>query len=400
MASEFKNLLTEAVALLHRLTTKDGILASTIEADNYKRIWARDSIICGISGILLEDDIIIDGLKNSLLTLAKNQHVLGMIPSNVLPDSNKDVSFGSLVGRVDTNTWFIIGACIYYLETSDEDSWNTLRPAVMKCRHYLKSIEFNDKGWIYTPLSGNWADEYPVHGYTLYDNALRIWGEKLWFEISGESVPFLKDIERKTWQNFWPAPEIDHSLIYQKSSFEEAVRTNPKHFCAFILPGVYDTRFDAAGNGLALLLTSLSSAQKTDIKHFLKGLKKEIGHKLIPAFWPVITNKSSDWQLLVGNYSYEFKNSPGNFHNGGIWPVWMGLFCMGLVQQGLMKEITEIINDFTQLLSKASYWNFDEYIDSNDLILSGKTQMGYTASGIVFMNIALQGQSWAEKLHI
>ncbi len=172
MNVRFQKLYEDAVALLHRLTKPDGILASTVEADNYKRIWARDSIICGLAGLMLTDTILTEGLKNSLLSLARNQHELGIIPSNVHPNSDGDISFGKLVGRVDANTWFIIGSCKYYMLTKDETTWSQLKPAVEKCRKYLKSVEFNDKGWIYTPLSGNWADEYPVHGYTLYDNML------------------------------------------------------------------------------------------------------------------------------------------------------------------------------------------------------------------------------------
>ena len=148
----FEKLYDESVDLLHRLTTPDGILASTIEADNYKRIWARDSIVCGLAGLLIKDAILIDGLKNSLLTLAKTQHELGMIPSNVVPTDHSDVSFGSLAGRVDANTWFVIGCCRYYLETRDTESWVLLKPAVEKCRTFLKISEFNDKGWIYTCL--------------------------------------------------------------------------------------------------------------------------------------------------------------------------------------------------------------------------------------------------------
>ena len=55
-------LFYEAVQLIHRLTTTNGILASTVTADNYKRIWARDSVVCGFAGILIKDEKIIDGV--------------------------------------------------------------------------------------------------------------------------------------------------------------------------------------------------------------------------------------------------------------------------------------------------------------------------------------------------
>ncbi|MCZ6594127.1 MAG: hypothetical protein O6943_04335 [Bacteroidetes bacterium] len=390
MNIHFQRLYEDAVDLLHRLTTPDGILASTVKADNYKRIWARDSILCGLAGLMIEDFVLIEGLKNSLLTLATNQHELGMIPSNLPPNNDGDISFGNLVGRVDANTWFIIGSCQYYRLTKDETTWLEIKPAVKKCRKYLKSVEFNDKGWIYTPLSGNWADEYPVHGYTLYDNMLRLGGESLWQEITGEGMEHIKDLKERTFSNFWPSEGISEENIYHNPSFEQQDHEMIDHFIAFILPGKYDTRFDAVGNALAMLQFDLNDIQKKSISRYISTITSEITKPLIPAFWPVITEESEDWNLLKDNYSFSFKNKPGAFHNGGIWPVWMGLFCLGLAKNGLQKEAEAIIAGFTETISENPDWDFQEYINSKTLEVGGKTQMGYTASGIVFMYLVLQ----------
>jgi hypothetical protein len=388
--ANFEKIYEDAVNLLHRLTTPDGILASTIEADNYKRIWARDSIVCGLAGLMIKDPVLIDGLKNSLLTLAKTQHELGMIPSNVLPTDHSDISFGSLAGRVDANTWFVLGCCKYYLETHDAESWTLLKPAVEKCRTFLKASEFNDQGWIYTPLSGNWADEYPIHGYTLYDNMLRLWGESLWGKITGETIPNFAKIKERTVTNFWPSTNASEENIYHKDAFKQLNLAAVEHFTAFILPGVYDQRFDAAGNALALLQLELDESMKQGISNYISKLTSELSQALIPAFWPIITPQSSDWNLLKGNFSFSFKNEAGAFHNGGIWPVWMGLFCLGLSNNGMDKEVALIISSFTETVLANSDWDFQEFFNAKTLEVGGKTQMGYTASGIVFMHLALQ----------
>ncbi len=391
-------LYNDALVVLRSLTTSKGILASAIESDNYKRIWARDSIICGIAGLLAEDNIVIDGLKQSLLTLAKHQHSSGIIPSNVLESDVKvDVSYGSLVGRVDTNTWFIIGSCLYHLNTKDDKTWQSLMPAIIKSRNYLKAIEFNGKGWIYTPLSGNWADEYPTHGYTLYDNMLRIWGESLWHKIQKQSDKEFDKLKAKTLINFWPEKITNNESIYQKQPYKNVLDKSILHFCSSILPGKYDMRFDAAGNAIALLNFKISSTQKESIISYLSTLKATISKTLIPAFWPVINEEESEWEYLKDNYSFSFKNSPYNFHNGGIWPIWMGLFCLGLSNNGLIKEVEMIIKDFILVIT-AQDWNFNEYITGDSLKLKGKEQMGFSASGIVFMYHALQNDSYKLKL--
>jgi hypothetical protein len=392
MNPSFQQLYQDAIDLLHRLTTPQGILASTIEAENYKRIWARDSIVCGLAGLMIQDSKLTEGLKNSLITLANNQHELGMIPSNVMPNNNGDLSFGSLVGRVDANTWFVIGCCQYYLTTNDETTWSHLKPAVEKCRRFLRSVEYNDRGWLYTPLSGNWADEYPVHGYTLYDNMLRIWGESIWEQITGTAMAGFERVKTQTAANFWPSEGTSEKNKYHKDAYGELDFTAIKHFISFILPGKYDLRFDAAGNALALLQYQLDTAQKGAISNYISMLTSEIGEALIPAFWPVITPESEDWSLLKGNFSFSFKNEPGAFHNGGIWPIWMGLFCLGLSKNGLQNEAEAIVSSFTELVSKTKAWDFQEFFNAKSLQPGGKTQMGYTASGIVFMKLALEKQ--------
>ena len=400
MSDQLNLLYDDAIKLLRRLTTSKGILASTIASDNYKRIWARDSMICGIAGLLSEDHLVIEGLKASLLTLADHQHDNGIIPSNVL--KNKDgshVSYGSLVGRVDTNTWFIIGACLYYLNTKDENTWLRLKPIIQKSRAYLKCIEFNGKGWIYTPLSGNWADEYPVHGYTLYDNCLRLWGEAILLKINGGDKNEFRKIQNKTKTNFWPLEDDNGDQIYQKTSYKKACSKSISHFCSFILPGIYNTRFDAAGNALALLNFKLNASKKSALSKFIKTLNEDITKTLVPAFWPAIKKGDDDWHYIEENYSYDFKNEPFHFHNGGIWPVWMGLFCLGLANNDLNEDVQHIISDF-ESITKNTDWNFQEYIASDDLQLKGKTQMGFTASGIIFMYHALNNDSYKLKLAI
>ena len=148
-------------------------------------------------------------------------------------------------------------------------------------------------------------------------------------------------------------------------------------------------RFDAAGMAFALELMRPNEDQKAALKKYLDSLQREVGNHLIPAFWPIIDEQSPDWHLLEGNYSYDFKNKPGYFHNGGVWPVWMGLFCLGLTHSGLHDEAERIIAEFTQRVINSDNWDFHEYLNAHDFSFEGKTQMGYTASGIVFMYIAL-----------
>ncbi len=391
-----ESIYKDAVGLLEALSTENGIQASLLEADNYKRVWARDSIIAGIAGLLVSSPTIIEGFRQTLITLAQNQHERGMIPSNVgtLSDGKYDVSMGSLVGRVDANCWFIIGSILYKNETNDQGTWTILEPAIRKCREFLSCIEFNGKGWLYTPYTGNWADEYPIHGYTLYDNTLRLWAERLWKQLGHPSMDIFS-IESKNVTNFYPS-ETDYPDLYHKVAYRKALENHPKHFCSFILPGHYDQRFDMAGNAMGLLLYSLDKERKENYSQFIQSYFEQNGNVLIPAFYPVIHRNDVEWNQIAYNYSYDFKNEPHHFHNGGIWPIWLGWFSMGLAQQGLHEWNHQLIREFIELIQK-SKWSFNEYIDSKAYQLKGKTKMAFSASGIVFMYHSLN-PNFSQKL--
>ncbi len=387
----------QARELLQELAGPHGFLASAIDEDNYKRVWSRDAMVCGLAALLEDDPKLIEAYKQSLLTLAKYSHENGMIPSNVDPLTD-DVSFGSLVGRVDANTWFVLGACLYYLHTNDQKTWSQLVLAVEKTLAYLKAIELNDRGWIYTPLSGNWADEYPVHGYTLYDNALYLWAKRLWVRING--LPLDLAIENKTQLNFWPLDKEPEGSVYQAGPYQRALVMNAYHYGAFILPGRYDLRFDAAANAFAMLLWPLDQDRKDRMANTVENFTHQIGTPLIPAFWPIIDSKGSDWHLLKGNFSFSFKNHPGSFHNGAIWPVWMGLFAMGLSAQDMPELVDQIAKAYKAQIDACPDWDFKEFVNSKSMEFDGKSKMGYTASGLVFLRAALEGKAFIETLHL
>ena len=86
----------KAIELLHRASSENGFLASAESVSNYKRIWARDGVICGLAALLDGDEKLVQNFKNTLITLANHQHELGHIPSNVYFKENEEteVSFG------------------------------------------------------------------------------------------------------------------------------------------------------------------------------------------------------------------------------------------------------------------------------------------------------------------
>ena len=385
MGQHANDILYRALHQIRNACTDQGILAGTIDADNYRRIWARDGIVGGLAGILSGDKIIIEGLGNTLSTLwnARDQK-LGTIPSNVDP-SGEQVSFGSLVGRVDATTWFLVGAAQYIIQSNDLSGLEFLQKDIKKEFQLLRAWEFNGKHLIYTPMSGNWADEYPYHGYLLYDNLLYFWATSLWGELLNDHELKLKahNIKTAILINFWMTPDL-LSKAYHKGLYERNLEDQPPYFISGFHPGGIFKRFDAAGNALALMLGFFSKDQLSLFQKFLTELWTiEEFSGFIPAFWPIIDQHDEDWPAIAHNYNYQFKNQPHHFHNGGIWPVWMGLTALGLRMNGLTAEADTIKERYEAFLI-AEDFAFSEYIDSQSFTGKGQKPLTYSASGFVF----------------
>ncbi len=389
----YHDLYYKSLEQLKAACTDHGIVASTADSDNYKRIWARDAIVSGIAGILANDKIIIQGLKKSLQLLAQNQLGKGTVPSNVKvnEDGSLDVSHGGLVGRVDATSWFVIGACLYIRFTKEDIEFRKkIETSLLKALEILDAWEFNNKHLIYTPLSGNWADEYPLHGYLLYDNCLRYWALKLFADVYIRSEVYsekLSAIQKAIEINLWP----DHNneeLAYHQSLFAKWSTLSIRHFLAGFNPSYYYNIFDTPGIGLAMFLGFSNDQQAESIIQKVTEIQSSISSKMLPAYWPIINEGDPLWNDLLNNYSFSFKNKPVHFHNGGIWPIMMGIFSLGLAKINMPHSIEEFLLSF-ESTAKTNNDAFREYVDSVKLEPEGKTNMSFTASGIIIMHQCL-----------
>lgn len=350
----------KAIQLLHDVASPNGFLASAENTSNYKRVWARDGVICGLSALASGDEKLIETFKKTLQTLANNQHQVGTIPSNVLiSDDKNEVSYGGLAGRVDAVTWFVIGICQYAFYKKDVDFVAQYDLEIEKCLALLDAWEFNNKHLLYVPLSGNWADEYITDGYTLYDQLLRVWALKSYNYFAKSDLITLKinNITKQIETNFLPNSngEKYHERAYNEMKFNDFMP------CSFS-PSGYKTNFDAFANSLVVLLNIGSAESQDKILNYSLSLASETKLGLLPAFWPPIFETDEHWNLLKNNCKYEFRNFPYEFHNGGSWSMVNGFFGLALHSKSKTYEtiaILEKINHANAIKEYSFYENFN-----------------------------------------
>jgi GH15 family glucan-1,4-alpha-glucosidase len=349
-----------AIQLLKEASSINGFLASALDISNYKRVWARDGVICGLAALASGDEKLIATFEKTIETLASYQHEMGTIPSNVsFSDKKIDVSYGGLAGRVDAVTWFVIGVCQLTFYKNDITYLHKYQAAIEKCFYLLNAWEFNNKHLLYVPLSGNWADEYITDGYVLYDQLLRLWALKSYnhFIKNDQLTQKIDDIQLQVTTNFFSnaTGEKIHPRAFQ--SLKTA------SYCpASFSPSGYKTQFDALANSLLLILDLGDEKLKKDTFLYCDNLLNSTKLKVLPAFWPPIQEQDPEWNLLKDNCKYEFRNFPYEFHNGGSWSMVNGFYGIALYQNGHTAKATLLLKQIHQLNAvenHAFYENFN-----------------------------------------
>ena len=378
----------KAKELLLIASSQNGFLASAKQITNYNRVWARDGVICGLAALLDGDSQLTEIFKNTLETLAAHQHKHGNIPSNVYFNQDKtEVSFGGLAGRVDTIPWFIIGICNYVHFTNDHKFLKRMISSIEKGLDLLECWEFNNNDLVYVPRSGNWADEYITEGHILYDQLLRLWALRAFNKIipSEDITKKIHLIEKKIKINYRKhnsSQEVYHPNAYKKLP-------HLKYWAASITPSGYQIMYDGFANSLAILL-DIDSEFNFQVFKYSEQLRKLLTLQLIPAFWEPIEEESPNWNLLVDNCKYEFRNSPHEFHNGGTWQVVNGFYAAAI--SSIDKTAANDVLKYIRKLNKIENYSFYENFNSKTGVPNGVPNCTWSAAGEIIATQFLNGK--------
>lgn len=371
----------KALAILRKSSHPMGFLASALARDNYQRVWARDGVITGLAALSTREDDLIITFKQTLHTLGKHISPQGHVPSNVGLES-WEVSYGGLAGRADTGSWWIIGVCLYSKFTGDNSLLDIYREEIKNIHALYQAWEYNNKELIYVPLAGDWADEYILSGYVLYDQVLRYAALKLSAELFGiEQWKEKADkVKHAIYQNFILSEEWKDTGIHPtaKKQLISANLGNPYLPAAFN-PAGYQDYFDAFGNALAIIFKIHPNPESC-----IQWASNNIGN-LVPAFHPTIGEADADFSLLKQNYRFEFRNLPHEFHNGGIWPMVNGFW--GLANFiSLSKNEAEVILKDLIILNAKDDWGFNECFHGQTLQPCGVQACTWSAAGQLLLS--------------
>lgn len=347
-----------------------GLLASPDDEHNYRRVWSRDGTVAALGALAGGVEAAPDWLERTLRTLAAHQGPVGQIPSNVTvpaEGSNDDesqaarVSYGTAAVRVDATTWFIVGVGVLARAAPDLVD-GALLGAVARGRRFLRAWEGNERGLLTIPRAGNWADEYPVLGATLYDNALRIWAER---EANALARSHPKGAEAGlVIEERALASAVDEALL---GSALEAGRP-----VAWVSPGERSDQFCGFGCALAALV-DVAGRQRA----LLDVIESHVRRDLLPAYWPPMPPGHPQYAVLEGLAGYGMRNTAGRYHNGGLWPVLTGWAAAAARLHG-RDALADRLAGGIAAANRAGA--FPEFVDDNTGEGAGTLHMAWSAS--------------------
>lgn len=367
-------LYDQAVELLRTLAGPHGIHASTAQRANYRAVFARDAVMAGIAGMLADDEVVIASLVRTLEELRALQGAEGQIASNYerREGAPTRVSFGTLAPRIDSAAWYVIGVAVAARAGAiDAAAYGASVAATLRL---LDAIEYNGRHLVYVPVGGDWADEYVQDGYILYDQVLRVWALRL-AAAQYERAAWRDKadaIERTIERTYWPADlGSAHKRVYPLAAFS---------------PSAMHDRFDLAA--CALLAVSGTAPQMATaaldwiVERFVRR------GKLPPAFHPVIDETDPEWPALRRYHLHGFRNRPHEYHNGGIWPIWLGWLGVGFARMGREADATELADAVQARLASIPRFAFEEYLHGVTGRPGGTPWMAYSAAGVVLLEAA------------
>ncbi|MFC1570607.1 HPr family phosphocarrier protein [Candidatus Omnitrophota bacterium] len=346
----FRDAYHESIGFLKTLIAGEeynsiGFLASSVNRENYHRLFTRDAFWVGMAALLSGDRELIDAYDAGLATLRNNQREDGAIASNV--SYTGEVSYGIINQRVDPTTLYILGCIERYKLCKDPEFLLEYLPSIKRAfKHLVDTWENKKIGLLYIPRAGNWADEYLQQGYVLYDEAL-------WYLVLREYAEIITNVDRGEAEYYREKAEHVKGVIREKFWVKNLKRRNDgiyrRVFKKFNFKEMgyflhfYHSKgktqstlrkahgiFDAFGNVLTLLTGVATQQQAKETISFIDEISAN-KYPLIPAHYPFFSEEIFKSQKL---HQYRFKEYVGHYHNGGLWPWYTGLYVAFLQSYG------------------------------------------------------------------
>jgi len=405
------------MAVLRDACAPEGLVASAT-LPHYAAVWTRDVAFAALGANLAPDPELRVAVGRSLVGLAALQAPNGQLPNAWWP--RRGYWDFHEAGCTDATCLFVVAAAQHLGAHPDAGLRRRLWPHLRRAIRWLEDQDANQFTVIDSPSGGDWMDSTLERaGKLLYVNALyhrALLGMAALAPDGGAAHLARAELLReKINLLFWPEPGSDHGALLDGAghppgadrSFPHpigpaarrgAIRADRRHYLSHVDGGRYVDECDVLGNVLAVLYGVASPARARLIMEFL--------HRSAAATpYPMRTYTRSfaagdRWGMyradLEAFQDPRWRNPPGRYHNGGVWPFIGGLYVVALHRVGMVGEARA---EMTRLaaanrLSRSSEpgWGFHEWIDAGTGEPEGAAAQSWSAGTYLLAAEVLGGR--------
>jgi glycogen debranching enzyme len=344
--------IEQARVVLRACSNSLGLQASG-SPRGHQEIWARDSMIALLGGVLAQDEVVRAALLRTITTLREGQSVLGQIPNLVDPRTSR----ANFRAYADGGLWYVVGCSIVDPSLNHIDS----------VLNWYRYQDVDSSGVLSMQEAADWEDLLCVRGKGLYLNCLYVaalrraslaamnegdsaraaewWShaEKaaerinalFWYHGDGDLRPHL--------QHSFTTPNITADALgrIRRLPVKKRLREE-RYYLPYLSFRDVGEWFDTFGNLMAILSGVADRDRSLIILDFMK--RCGLGDPPAKALHPVIQPGDPDWRDYYGDL-----NAPHRHHNGGVWPFLGGFYVAALVKAGLEQEASDALERLARL---------------------------------------------------
>jgi len=330
---------SDARELLRMAATVRGFAASAAW-DHYQAVWTRDAAVACLGADTVDDAELRRAIRATLRTLAAHTPPSGRVPAVVWPDGSAD--WGE-AGAVDAPSWFVIALEHHVAATDDDAVAAELWPTALAAISWLGSQDVTGWGAIESPAAADWMDSSLTRsGQVFHVNVLYAWALRSAARLAvrmGIDPPADPDATARAVNAlFWPETGTDlGSLVHgtpprefphplARDLYRAAARPDRRHYLAAVSYGHAVDRCDVLANVLAVV-SGLAGPRAGAVLDTLDAL--DVAEPYPSRTWPAPIPPDDPDRLLDpvadARQDPRWRNPPGAYHNGGVWP-YIGAF--------------------------------------------------------------------------
>lgn len=370
-----------SLELLHESLHPEGFVASPAD-DHYASIWGRDSAMACLGASRSGDTALIEGVEANLRTLASKATPQGQVLNVYWPERGYwDWGEG---GTTDATAWLVIALTEHVAATGRDAIAAELWPAVESALQWLSYQEITGSGLVDSPAGGDWMDgTLRRAGRVFHVNVLYHWAVasavQLARHIDVEAPRDPASIASRIDGLFWPAPgsdladlsvadypigatvEFPHPLA--ASEYELVATRDRRHHLALVSFGRFVDHCDVLAETLAIASGLVDGDRAQGVLDYLDetGCADPYPSKTWPEpFLPDAPGSILDTEADALQQP-RWRNPPGSYHNGAIWPYVGGVHAMAAWVAGRHDEARQLLEGVAKA-NALDDWSFPEWI--------------------------------------